>query len=608
MNAGRWRVVGGAGLAGALVLGLGLALAPAAAPAVRGRPASDEQELVFLGEARPVLIRMHVRVDGRPVEAAWEDFIKELFAYLDVNGDGVLDKAEAERVPSVDQIRNGGLSLGGGRGFGRGSGPPSLAALDTDKDGKVSLAELGAYYRKSGLAPFQFDLGPEPFNPFRAAAFFGRAPEPKPEEVRRAIFALLDADGDGKLTKEELAAAPAVLLRMDEDEDEIVTPRELVPNAKPFDPFSAGMAMLGPSSKSGPANKTVVPVPTPGQAPPALVSAMQERYGPKGKKAAQKGLSRKDLGLDEATFRQLDANGDGVLDAKELEGFVKRPPDLEVMVRLDTKGAGPRVEVVSTGPRRSPLAGQVQRLGGVALLDLGVTRVELRGRGEEGRNDLFAGLVRQQIQAQFKGADKDNNGYLDKKEADASPTFRGLFQAMDRDGDGKLYEQEVLAYLERYAKLQAKATASCASLAFADVSRGLFDMLDVNRDGRLSVREMRGAAGLLKRLDRGGKGYLTEADVPRTYQLTVRRGPAGGPTEAAAFAKIYGGYGAGEGEQPAAVGPLWFRKMDRNRDGDVSRKEWLFSEERFREIDTDGDGLISLEEAERYEARRRKQK
>ena len=54
-------------------------------------------------------------------------------------------------------------------------------------------------------------------------------------------------------------------------------------------------------------------------------------------------------------------------------------------------------------------------------------------------------------------------------------------------------------------------------------------------------------------------------------------------------------------------GPLWFQKMDRNRDGDVSRKEWLWSVELFRKIDTDGDGLISLAEAEAYDRLRRRQ-
>jgi hypothetical protein len=48
--------------------------------------------------------------------------------------------------------------------------------------------------------------------------------------------------------------------------------------------------------------------------------------------------------------------------------------------------------------------------------------------------------------------------------------------------------------------------------------------------------------------------------------------------------------------------------MDRNRDGDVSRREWLGSEEEFRAIDTDGDGLISLEEAEAYDKKMRAKK
>ena len=57
-----------------------------------------------------------------------------------------------------------------------------------------------------------------------------------------------------------------------------------------------------------------------------------------------------------------------------------------------------------------------------------------------------------------------------------------------------------------------------------------------------------------------------------------------------------------------SAGPLWFRRMDVNGDGDVSRREWLGSEEDFRRIDTDGDGLISLEEAEAYERKMREKR
>ena len=75
-------------------LGLGLACSLAAVAGAEPGPAAsnDIKDIVFFSQTRPVLIRLHVRVDGKPYSAAWETYVHELFNYLDRNGDGVLGK------------------------------------------------------------------------------------------------------------------------------------------------------------------------------------------------------------------------------------------------------------------------------------------------------------------------------------------------------------------------------------------------------------------------------------------------------------------------------------------------------------------------------------
>jgi Ca2+-binding EF-hand superfamily protein len=542
-----------------------------------------------------------VRVDGKTLQEAHDDFMGHLFRHLDVKGKGYLGKDEIERAPLASHITSGGLGSFFGA-YGMNMQGPAPAKLKGDK---VTRADLAAYYRKHGLTPFQLQVEVESNNSGMMMVFGGGPSEPSVDAVSNAVFSLLDTDKTGQLTKKELAAAAEVLLRLDANEDEMITIRELVPATPPK--AGAGMMKFGGSGFGLGAGKlagtqNVFLIEPPGEAPWGLFTRMLERYNPKGAKPIDT-LTRDALGLDEATFNALDANGDGVLDAKELAGFVKRAPDLEFVVHL---GDAAGVELANKKGKPGILADKLKAFDGLALLDLLRTRVEFRAEGAAAA-DQFAALMRLQWTVIFKQADKDKNGYLDEQEAKNS-AFASAFKAMDRDGDGKVTEQEFLAYLEFLEDLQARAKKACVALVLTDESRGLFDLLDVNRDGRLSVREMRAAPALLAKLDRQGKGFITAADLPRSYRLTVRSGPAnaGGDDYGAVLTRVYGGGSKDQAYREPTKGPLWFRKMDKNRDGDVSRREWLGSEELFRQIDADNDGLISAEEADRFDAKSRK--
>ena len=68
---------------------------PAAAFAALGDDAV--QDLVILGETRPILLRIRITIGDRAFRAAWVEGIRALHSRLDSNGDGRLTTEEAEK-------------------------------------------------------------------------------------------------------------------------------------------------------------------------------------------------------------------------------------------------------------------------------------------------------------------------------------------------------------------------------------------------------------------------------------------------------------------------------------------------------------------------------
>ncbi len=569
----------------AVLAGLGLGLPAGAAE-------RDVQDVVYLGDKGPVLMRLHLRIDGKPLVDVWEKFVGKLFTDLDVDGDGVLSKTEAGRMPPIPVLFNNGPGLA--------SPLPNVAqVIDRNRDGKITKEELTGWLRNSA-PPFQFRTGGAQLNQVRFVVA-GQVQPPSADAINAKLFTLLDADKDGKLSREELARAPSVLHKHDLDDDEMVSAQEMTGNVDSNDGRFAvrQVAFVGePANNNGP----FVPVKA-GEANKELAQRLLNRYGLKGQKSQVKRVDREDLGLDEATFQRLDKDENGKLDRDELARFAQREPDLELRVRLGKRtGKEPAIEMVQAKDHSSRLAKAI-RAGkdGTVTLELGSTQLEF-GDGTVSSGPEIVIQVQRQRQRYlelFRAADTDNNGYLDEKEiARQGRVFsRALFHVMDRDGDGKLFRKEVIAYLDTIQELQKSAMSSCASLSVKDQGRGLFDLVDANGDGRLGVREMRQMVKLIDQLDRDGDGRISRGEIPHKYRVDVRRGPSQGNQLAQNVVFVSRNAMNNQASLPGRSGPVWFQKMDRNHDGDVSRKEFLGTDEEFRKIDRDGDGLISLEEA-----------
>ncbi len=511
-------------------------------------PQEETQDVLFLGESRPVVLRLHVQVDGKGFRTAWDDFARKLYAYLDRDGNGVLTKDEAERGSILQLIQNG---------FNGGFDENARLNIDTaPADGKISMAELTKFLKAKFGA---FTLAFVPPTDARAESMFKR----------------IDRDGDGKLDDAELAVAATSLLSADDDDDEIIVVGELTPYQNPY--YGRRVAVTSQGNRD-PNEGSPFVAPAPEDAPDVFARQLLKRYdngGPRKDARARDGkLGRGEIALEPAAFARADADADGLLDATELARLRKAlPPDLEVAAHFDSKNRVTFEAVDDRGRPPAPGGGfQVERDG-----------VRIVVRASANGNDL-----KQYYESQFKAADGDNNKYLEKKETDGNFLFGQLFKVLDRDDDGKLFLEEVVAFAER----QQDASRSRTTVTATDQGRALFETVDANRDGRLSARELRRAAEALAPTDRDGDGRIALAEVPRHYLVVIGRGATGYP-----FGNEVFEVPATPRNKPAANAPAWFTKMDRNGDGDVSRREFLGPRADFDRLDRDGDGLLDAVEA-----------
>ena len=578
---------------------------PAAAPQP---PDGSPVDLALLLDKHMVLVRLHVKYNGAPFVQLWQQFADDKFDSADKDHNGLLDGEEfAAGITLVKSAPSNGDDRNMAR-FNRrrgGGGVPQPIVDPADKADapremipEVTRQEFVEFLRTTANEPIRTD-----------ASFL-------PSAASRALFRRLDTDHNDKLSTSECEHAFDTLHPLDLDEADLFTQNQVVTGT------AGGNQNVYFVSDEGQQRTTPVRLAVkllrfsnPG---PALAWAdrIRQHFSPYGAKSTD--LRRSVTLYDETTLAAIDADGDGTLDQAELAHLEWRPiPNLELtadqgreeialpslpaftrpqrqlnraMMQARREGTIESTGVcLASGFRFDPAVRAEQGLSQPARLTLDGEQIEITAGGFVAASAQRRGA---EVANNLKQFDLDKNDYLEEKELRRFGNNNN-FMALDSNGDGKLYFNEI----EEYVDAQSAAAAVRLVVEVVDHDHDLFTSLDTDRDGRLARRELAQLAGQLTAWDRDGDGQLAFDEVPRLYTVRVAQDQPQLP-----FNRFFGfnNFANAESQRMRSQrGPNWFKQMDRNSDGDISRREFLGTAAQFRQLDADGDQLIDPEEATR---------
>ncbi|XZE19591.1 EF-hand domain-containing protein [Pirellulaceae bacterium SH449] len=505
-----------------------------------------QHDMLLLLPDGPIHFRLFVTDGDHPLRAKREQYVDRLIKTLDTDQDGQLSRQETAKHPLFVM----------GRRF---DDNPFLQSLRTRKP----------YTRH------EIDLAVER----SAGQLMSYRQENVVADQDLSVFRVLDQDESGLIDAAEMRLAASRIAALDFDMDQCITFDEFLPNQ------TATPSLVVVTSLDQEAPKSILSELLRDAREPTMPARLVRMYD----KDRDAHLTAQELGWPQDRFSILDADHDGKLNMQELSQIANAHPDAVFSVNL-----GEATEKIPAGMQTlhanldSDSKQDSQSADGYFTMSRSHINLSV---GYRHRDPLRE--ARENAITVFNTIDVDANGYLDMDEIAEHQRFaRYLFEAMDRDNDGRVFAEEMLDYVREYTE---PATTTC-QVTLIDSGNGFFQLLDQNNDGRISIRELRTLEQRLRELA-NNEGVINPSRMRQSFRIEIQRGGISlfGKVSRTSATEVT------TASLRPPTGPMWFQRMDRNGDGDITWDEFLGPRHVFHEIDTDQDGLIDADEATRYD-------
>ncbi len=414
----------------------------------RGQEAN--QILFYLDQNRLIALEFQITVDGKTVHEMWEEALDKRFKAIDKNQDGKVEGEEQALLPNTRLL----VLLNVARSATHNPAPASL-----------NRTAFSDYLEKLGFQPFKVNIQLAAPQNTQEVRFLGGMPN-NPNASAEKLFGALDADADGRLSNAEIKDALASLAKQDFDQDETISAEELVPTG--YNRF-----FVSPSNPLPQRHQTAFLSVTDRASYRTIATQLTAKYDTKEKDNA---LSQAEVGVGEKLFAEHDIDANGKWDFEEIQQYL-HSPKADVIVKVKMGTPSQPVQPAIEFEHGEELTSEVKNA--IGSLNLNSVQMEMSTVPEIANvEDLIKGEV--------KSLDSDNNGYLDKEESRRLGPAQALFTELDRDGDEKLFLEEMVEGVLPVVQLLMREV----HLTVTDRGRDLFRILDTNGDSRLSKREL----------------------------------------------------------------------------------------------------------------------